>query len=537
MTTDAGTRVTSSTRPAPRPEPDGPGSEEPRLPAQALVDAAPAWTADPEILRPADTDPAAPSGAARVRTSRRHLLVALVGMDVVALALAVLIAYLARQVTPGLGHAGDLPGILQQGAWPIALGWLVAITAFGGYNVRLMQAGSEIFRNVLHASLAAAGIVGGAVYLSGIELSRVFFVALFVAGPPLLLLNRALLRRVLNLLRRRGRMRQSVLAIGALTHVDSIAATVHREGWLGYDVVGALVPAGVAASRSRAGIPVLGAEDDVVAVARALRPAVLLFAAGSSASAEDFRRTAWELEDLDVDVIVVPAVSEISGDRMSMRPVAGLPLVHLDLPRSQDALRRSKRFFDVVASAVLLTVAAPVLAVVALVVRLHDGGPVLFRQTRVGRSGEEFEFLKFRTMGTDAEQRLAELLAEDRDRGNDVLFKLARDPRVTRPGRLLRRFSLDELPQLWNVLRGDMSLVGPRPALPREAARYDQDARRRLSVRPGITGLWQVSGRSDLSWSETVRLDMYYVDNWSFTQDVLILTKTVRAVLASSGAY
>lgn len=548
MTIDADrpARSRRSTRPASSPvTPSTPTSTDdaPLDPAAPLVAAAPsaaatpAWAVDPAAPSSLDADPSAPSGAARARWTRRRLLAALVGLDVLALALAVGAAYLVRQLAPGLGHAGDLPGILQQGAWPIALGWLIAITAFGGYDVKLLQAGSEAFRAVLHASLAAAGIVGATVYLSGIELSRAFFVVLFVIGPPLLLLNRAVLRRVLNALRRRGRMRQSVLAIGSLSHVDSIAATVHREGWLGYDVVGALVPEGVGATSSRAGIPVLGDESQILEVARTVRPAVLLFAAGSSASAEDFRRTAWELEDLDVDLIVVPALSEISGDRMSMRPVAGLPLVHLDPPRSRDALRRSKRLFDIVVSTLVLLLGLPVMAVVALTVRLHDGGPVIFRQHRVGRNGQEFVFLKFRTMVPDAEARLAELSAVDHDRGNAVLFKMAHDPRITRPGRFLRRFSLDELPQLWNVLRGDMSLVGPRPALPRETDRYDADARRRLSVRPGITGLWQVSGRSDLSWTETVRLDMYYVDNWSFTQDALILSKTVRAVLASSGAY
>lgn len=189
------------------------------------------------------------------------------------------------------------------------------------------------------------------------------------------------------------------------------------------------------------------------------------------------------------------------------------------------------------ASALLLVVAAPLLAVIAVVIKATDGGPVLFRQVRVGRDGVPFEFLKFRSMVPDAEARLAALRDEETDRGNDVPFKMSDDPRITRPGRILRRYSMDELPQLINVLRGDMSLVGPRPALPHEVEAYDQDALRRLTVRPGITGLWQVSGRSDLSWSETVRLDMYYVDNWSFAQDVQIMVRTVRAVLASDGAY
>jgi lipopolysaccharide/colanic/teichoic acid biosynthesis glycosyltransferase len=176
-----------------------------------------------------------------------------------------------------------------------------------------------------------------------------------------------------------------------------------------------------------------------------------------------------------------------------------------------------------------------VLLATALAVKFHDGGPVLFRQTRVGRDGRPFSCLKFRSMVTDAENLRADL--EVNHERSSVLFKLVNDPRVTRPGKLIRRLSIDELPQLWNVLRGQMSLVGPRPPLPHEAARYGSDMRRRLRVRPGMTGLWQVSGRSDLSWDETVRLDLFYVDNWSMVQDLNILMRTVSAVLGSRGAY
>ncbi|MBI5027854.1 MAG: sugar transferase, partial [Actinobacteria bacterium] len=217
------------------------------------------------------------------------------------------------------------------------------------------------------------------------------------------------------------------------------------------------------------------------------------------------------------------------------RPVAGLPLVDVDRPQAVEAARWVKRTFDVLGSAVLLLLAAPVMGLVALAIRLEDGGPIMFRQPRVGLRGEVFECLKFRSMCVDAEERLAALVAQNEGAG--PLFKMTQDPRITRVGRFIRRFSLDELPQLWNAFRGDMSLVGPRPALPKEVAEYDSDARRRLDVRPGLTGLWQVSGRSNLSWEETVRLDLYYVDNWSMVQDLMILAKTAKAVVGSSGAY
>jgi len=231
----------------------------------------------------------------------------------------------------------------------------------------------------------------------------------------------------------------------------------------------------------------------------------------------------------------VPALTDISSERLTARPVAGLPLVQVDRPQAMEASRWIKRTFDILGSSLFLLFASPILLAVAIAIKLEDGGPIFFKQVRVGRRGDEFECFKIRSMVVDAEARKAEL--ESQNEGNGVLFKMARDPRITRVGQFIRRFSIDEVPQFWNVLRGDMSLVGPRPALPREVAQYDRDAVRRLDVRPGLTGLWQVSGRSDLSWDETVRLDVYYVDNWSVMQDVSIMMRTAGAVLASRGAY
>jgi exopolysaccharide biosynthesis polyprenyl glycosylphosphotransferase len=232
---------------------------------------------------------------------------------------------------------------------------------------------------------------------------------------------------------------------------------------------------------------------------------------------------------------MAPGVTDVSSERIRVRPVAGLPLLHLDRPRHQDALRWAKRTFDLVGSSLLLVLVSPLLAFAAWKIKRFDGGPVLFRQIRVGRDGEFFTCLKLRSMVVDAEQALPELhTVAGYDEG---LFKLAQDPRITKPGQWIRRFSVDELPQLVNVLRGDMSLVGPRPPLPSEVDRYTLTQARRLRVRPGMTGLWQVSGRSDLSWTESIRLDLYYVDNWSMIQDVVILVRTVGAVLSSRGAY
>jgi exopolysaccharide biosynthesis polyprenyl glycosylphosphotransferase len=243
----------------------------------------------------------------------------------------------------------------------------------------------------------------------------------------------------------------------------------------------------------------------------------------------------WALEQRGVELIVSPGIIEVAGPRISVRPVAGLSLLHLERPAASGGPHLLKNVFDRVLGLALVIVLSPLLIGLALAVRLTSRGPVLFVQHRVGRAGKEFKMLKFRSMYVDAEQRLGDLHALSD--GNAVLFKLRDDPRVTGLGKLLRRFSLDELPQLINVLRGEMSLVGPRPPLPQEVALYAADDTRRMLVKPGLTGLWQVSGRSDLSWEESVRLDLRYVDNWSMTLDLLILWKTVRAVVLGSGAY
>jgi exopolysaccharide biosynthesis polyprenyl glycosylphosphotransferase len=211
------------------------------------------------------------------------------------------------------------------------------------------------------------------------------------------------------------------------------------------------------------------------------------------------------------------------------------PIFYLEpvsLTRAQVA---TKRAIDLLLTSCALVLAVPLLLVAALAIKLDDGGPILFRQRRVGRNGETFTIFKLRTMVLDAEQRLEAL--KDKNERKGPLFKLASDPRVTRAGRVLRACSVDELPQLFNVLAGSMSLVGPRPPLPGEVETYGMDAQRRLLVRPGVTGLWQVSGRSDLSWEESVRLDLRYVENWSLAVDAAILWKTLGAVLRGRGAY
>ena len=247
------------------------------------------------------------------------------------------------------------------------------------------------------------------------------------------------------------------------------------------------------------------------------------------------RDLAWELEKTGTDLCVAPALLDVAGPRTTIRPTAGLPLLHVDHPEFSGMRWLIKSAFDRTAALAALMLLLPVCALVALAIKIGDGGPVLFRQTRVGKDGRRFTVYKFRTMVADAELRRTELLALNESDG--VLFKIRNDPRVTTVGRWLRRRSLDELPQFINVLIGDMSLVGPRPALPDETDTYGHHVRRRLAVKPGITGLWQVNGRSELPWDEAVRLDVRYVENWSLALDLQILWKTWSAVVHGDGAY
>lgn len=436
-------------------------------------------------------------------------------------------------------HVFETPADVSASLWMvgplIVLGWLASVALVGGYAKSVFDAGPDEYKRVVRASFIAAGLIGVGCFMAKYPLSRGFFLLVFTIGLPSLVVSRVVLRRAVHAARRRGALLHRVLIAGSPTHIDEIARVLRRESWLGYHVIGALTPSHEVATETGAGIPVLGNCDEATSVVIAAEADIVFFANGALSSSTQLRRMAWELEGKDVQVVVAPSVSDVSGERLRMRPVGGLPLVHIDPPRATDAARWGKRLFDLAGSAVLIVALSPVFLVAALSIKLHDRGPVLFRQSRVGKGGESFSCLKFRSMVTDAEARLPQLAAETDSKS--VLFKMREDPRVTAPGRWLRRFSIDELPQLLNVVRGEMSLVGPRPPLPSEVARYDDDTGRRLHVRPGLTGLWQVSGRSNLSWDETVRLDLYYVDNWSMLQDLVILTRTVRAVFGSRGAY
>jgi exopolysaccharide biosynthesis polyprenyl glycosylphosphotransferase len=412
--------------------------------------------------------------------------------------------------------------------------WGASLLMAGGYDARFVGVGSEEFRRILNAAVSVTAVVAIVSYAGKLDLARGY---LAVALPLVTVLNlaaRYLLRKRLHRLRKDGLCTHRVVAVGHPAAVAALVASLHRATHHGLAVVAACV-AGPARTAQIAGAPVAGGLDGVTAAVRRYGADTVAVLACPEMDGLRLRELAWELEKTGTDLCVAPALLDVAGPRTTIRPVAGLPLLHVDHPELAGGKQVLKTVFDRACAGLALILLSPVLAAIALAVRVDTPGPVLFRQTRVGKDGRAFTLYKFRTMVADAEQRKAMLAAFNEADG--VLFKIRHDPRVTRTGSWLRRWSLDELPQFCNVLRGDMSLVGPRPALPQEAERYGHHVRRRLVVKPGITGLWQVSGRSELPWEEAVRLDVRYVENWSFALDLQILWKTGSAVFGGEGAY
>lgn len=455
--------------------------------------------------------------------------------DLLLIVLATVIAVAGRNSLPIFPAADDVTSVVTGAvAWLVPM-WMLVFAAWGLYRGKNMGAGSLEYQSIVTATAITAGIAAAILYLTKSELSRGFFVLEFTGGLVLLLLGRLTVRRAVQVARAHGLLLNRIVLSGDIAHIEEIAAVITREPWLGYRIVGAVTPRDDARRVTPSGIPVIGHTDQLGAAVKSTEVEAVICTEGTFSRSQDFRRLAWDLENEQTQMIVVPTMTDVSAERLQVRPIAGLPLVHVEHPRSEAASRWGKRLFDLFGSALLILLTSPIMLAVALAVKLNDGGPVFFRQVRVGRDGKHFRCFKFRSMVVDAEKLLAQLRC--RNESDGILFKMAKDPRITRVGHFIRRFSLDELPQFFNVFRGEMSLVGPRPALPSEVEQYEDHVRRRLDVRPGITGLWQVSGRSDLSWEETVRLDLYYVDNWSMMQDTLILLRTARAVAASAGAY
>ena len=413
--------------------------------------------------------------------------------------------------------------------------WTLTLRVFGAYEWRFLGTGPDEFRRVLNAGLSLTGALALISYAVNNELSRLYLVISMQVIVVLDLVVRMSLRKRLHWLRRKGLCMSTVVAVGHESAVGQLVCELRREPHHGLQVIAACL-AGESGADTVAGVPVVGHLEDAASVVRNLNAGTVAVLSCPEMDGVKLRTLAWELEKTGTDLCVAPALLDVAGPRTTVRPTAGMTLLHVDHPQLSGPRQVVKDLFDRSAAAFGLCVLAPLMLGIAAIIKLSDNGPALFTQTRVGKGGETFKIYKFRTMVVNAEALLSEVREENESEGG-VLFKIRKDPRITAIGAKLRKSSLDELPQLINVLKGEMSLVGPRPALPEEAAKYADHVRRRFVVKPGLTGMWQVNGRSELSWDESVRMDLRYVENWSFALDLQILWKTVSVMLHGSGAY
>lgn len=460
-------------------------------------------------------------------------------MDAFVVAWAVIGAFVVRfGFDPESGKSQDSPYLIL--SCVLAVVWWCMLGAWNSRQSRILGAGPDEYKRVAAASLWLFGLVAIISYVFRVDTARGYVGIALPAGVLGLLLARWLLRQHLNVSRASGRSMSRLMLLGDPSAVAHLVTSLKRERQAGYLPIAAYVPGapGGQTVEAESGLPLLGNAPHIGSILEAIDKCgadAVAISAGVQLHPQTIRHLGWELASRNVGLIMAPALTDIAGPRIHTQQVAGLPLIHVTTPTLEGGQRVAKRLFDIVVSAFLIIAMLPIMAVIAVLIKFDDRGPIFFSHERVGIEGKRFRMHKFRSMVVDAEHRLAEL--EEINEGKGVLFKVRNDPRITKPGRFLRKYSLDEVPQLFNIFSGSMSLVGPRPPLPSEVAAYEHDVRRRLLVKPGLTGLWQVSGRSDLSWQDSVRLDLYYVENWSLAGDLVIMLRTIRAVFRSTGAY
>jgi exopolysaccharide biosynthesis polyprenyl glycosylphosphotransferase len=410
------------------------------------------------------------------------------------------------------------------------------------WHLSTLGQGAEEYVRVGRGMVAAAVVLGLAGLATGVVSARPWVFLVVPSIALVTLLSRYLLRQVLHRHRAGGECLLPVMAAGSVETVRDLIDRTEAASHIGWRVAAVCTADGTSSRHALDddidhvdGVSVVGRLDEVADHVRRGGYRIVAVTADPYWTPRRLQQLAWKLEGSGAEMVVAPTLMEVAGPRLHVSGVLGMPLLRVSAPVFTGMRKVIKGIFDRIGAFLILAMCLPAMALAALAIMIDSRGPVFYTQRRVGKSGREFTMVKFRTMVRDADRRKAELAAQSDGAG--LLFKMRKDPRITRVGAILRRYSIDELPQLLNVLTGSMSLVGPRPPLPEETARYEPDVRRRLLVKPGLTGLWQVSGRSDLPWEEAVRLDLRYVEDWSLALDAMILWKTFRAVLGGQGAY
>lgn len=414
--------------------------------------------------------------------------------------------------------------------------WLVTLALSGSYDPRFLAVGAEQYRRVVNGAAWLLAVLTLSAFASHSDVSRGVILGSVPFIGFLSIIERFVWRRALQRRLTAGYSTHRVMAIGSPGEVRDLVVHMHRATHAGFRVVAALTPGMSAPPVLPRGVAWAGGELENIAgtVVNCGADTVALSSA-QVLPRGGLRRLSWQLEDTDIDLMVAPAMTDIAGPRIRIRPVEGLPLLHIDRPQFSGVQRVVKSALDRGIAAALVVVLSPVLLACAVGVRVTSRGPIVYRQVRMGLRSKPFTMFKFRSMAVGAHALRAD--AAPAVGFDGALFKIRQDPRVTPFGRFLRRWSLDELPQLLNVLAGSMSLVGPRPLPIEDTSKYEGDAVRRVLVKPGLTGLWQVNGRSDLSWEESIRLDLHYVDHWSVGLDLVLLWRTVVTVVRGRGAY
>jgi exopolysaccharide biosynthesis polyprenyl glycosylphosphotransferase len=402
--------------------------------------------------------------------------------------------------------------------------WLFFLWFNGSRDINILGFGADEYKRLINATLLSFTFIAFISYIFKLEISRGFVLLVFPFGLLFLFIVRRVLRRRLLRARHYGRYISRVLLLHSGVS-DPVEARLAQAQHAGFSIVHKIVTAENLKFEIR----------DIVENALSNNCDQIMVGQSAVISAAELRKLGWALEATNIDLIVAPAVTEIAGPRLKVSNVEGLPLLHLEQPDFSGASRVAKRLLDLSLSIVGLIFISPFLIVIALIIKLYDRGSVLYFQKRIGQNNKEFTVYKFRTMYEGSHEQRAKIMAETNK--DPRLAKDPQDPRVTKPGLFLRRWSIDEIPQIINVIKGEMSLVGPRPPLAEEVNKYEKSETRRLLVKPGLTGLWQVSGRSELDWEDAVRLDLYYVENWSLTLDILIIIRTAAAVWRGEGAY
>lgn len=439
-----------------------------------------------------------------------------------------------RTITVGGGFFPSVPLTYFWIAPALAVAWWVSLAVTDSRQPRILGAGPDEYKRIVRASFAVFGGFAIIAFFMKADIARGFLGVAFPAGVLGLLIARALMRDIIRTRRKAGFSSHRALVVGSETHVTRLVDELNARPEAGYQVVGVCLD-DPSNTNKVLDVPVLGGISDCLNMLQASGANALVVTASDRMGANELQHLGWELAETDAELIFSPSLTSVAGPRIHMRPVSGLPLIHVEDPRLPRSGRLMKGAFDRLGAGLLILMLAPIFIGVTLAVKLTSKGPALFFQERIGENGRPFKVFKFRSMIVNADAQLKELL-EKQGASDTPLFKPENDPRITPVGHFIRKYSLDELPQLFNVLFGTMSLVGPRPQRAAEVELYTNGAERRLLCKPGMTGLWQVSGRSDMPWERAMRLDLYYVENWSFMFDLLLLWRTIGVVVAGSGA-